>query len=59
MQEKLLKRSEVAEMLSISLRSVDRLRKRGLLPCVKVLTSIRFREEDVKRLIDPRQGLSR
>lgn len=59
MSPKLLTRVEVANLLSISLRSVDRLRARGMLPCVKVLTTVRFREEDVRKLIDPRQGLSR
>jgi excisionase family DNA binding protein len=56
MFEKLLTRSQVADMLSISLRSVDRLTSRGILPAVRVLTSVRFREEDVRKLIDPRQG---
>jgi excisionase family DNA binding protein len=56
MSEKLLTRAEVATWLSLSLRSVDRLRARGILPAVRVLTSVRFREEDVRKLIDPRQG---
>lgn len=55
MSEKLLTRSEVSDMLSISLRSVDRLRARGILPAVKVLSTVRFRAEDVKKLIDPQQ----
>jgi excisionase family DNA binding protein len=53
MTSKLLTRAEVAHILSLSLRSVDRLRARGILPAVKVLTTVRFREDDVRRLIDP------
>ncbi len=60
MSEKLLTRAEVAEMLSISLRSVDRLRAHGYLPAVRVLTSVRFRAVDVQALMDPRpQGDTR
>lgn len=54
MSEKLLTRADVANLLSISLRSVDRLRDRGILPTVKLLTTVRFREEDVQKLITPR-----
>jgi excisionase family DNA binding protein len=59
MSEKLLTRAEVSTILSVSLPSVDRLRARGILPAVKVLTTVRFREEDVRRLIDPQQGVGR
>ena len=56
MSSRLLTRAEVAHLLSISLRSVDRLRARGILPAVNVLTTVRFREEDVQKVIAPRQG---
>lgn len=59
MSPKLLTRADVAHILSLSLRSVDRLRARGILPAVTVLSAVRFREEDVRRLIDPRQGPAR
>ena len=52
MSEKLLTRAEVAQLLSVSLRSVDRLVARGILPAVKVLSTVRFRPEDVKSLTE-------
>src|SRR5262249_9014231 len=54
MTQKLLTRAAVAQLLGISLRSVDRLRERGLLPGLKVLTSVRFREQDVQEFINGR-----
>jgi len=56
MSEKLLTRAEVSKLLALSLRSVDRLRARGILPAVNLLTTVRFRLEDVQKLIAPRQG---
>jgi excisionase family DNA binding protein len=53
---KLLTRAEVAELLAVSVRSVDRLRAEGLLPAVKVLTSVRFREDVVRGFIQQQQG---
>ncbi len=52
--QKLLTRADVAQLLGISLRSVDRLRECGLLPALKVLTSVRYREEDVQAFINGR-----
>jgi excisionase family DNA binding protein len=54
--EKLLTRSQVAELLSVSVRTVDRLRAEGLLPAVRVLTSVRFREDVVRGFIHQQQG---
>jgi hypothetical protein len=48
----LLTKSDVADRLAVSVRSVDRLRARDLLPALKVLGTIRFRAEDVESLID-------
>ena len=58
MSDNLLTRAQVAQLLNISLRSVDRLRVRGVLSAVKVgtLTSVRFKSEEVKTLMDPRRG---
>jgi excisionase family DNA binding protein len=56
MQEKLLTRAEVAQLLSVCLRSVDRLRAQGALPAIKVRSSVRFRPDDVRRLIGLEQG---
>jgi excisionase family DNA binding protein len=53
---KLLTRDEVATLLSVSVRTVDRLRAEGLLPTVKVMSSVRFREEDVSRFINQREA---
>jgi hypothetical protein len=47
----LLTRPEVALWLNICLRSVDRLRNRGLLPAAKVLSSIRFELEAVEAFL--------
>jgi excisionase family DNA binding protein len=51
MSEKLLSRAEVAHLLSVSPRTVSRLRTRGLLPAVRVLSALRFRAEDVRALL--------
>jgi excisionase family DNA binding protein len=59
MSPKMLTRAEVAQLLSVSLRTVDRLRAQGILPAVKVFTSVRFREEDVKGFINSPQGTAR
>jgi excisionase family DNA binding protein len=56
MPPRLLTRAEVAQLLGVSVRSVDRLRKRQLLPAVKVFASVRFREEDVRRFITSQRG---
>ena len=48
----LLTKAEVANLLKLSLRSVDRLRKRGDLPALKVLTSIRFQKKDVEAYLE-------
>ena len=56
MSPKMLTRNEVAQMLSVSLRTVDRLRKQGILPAIKVFTSVRFREEDVRKFMGQAQG---
>ena len=47
----LLTRTQVAKLLSMSLRSVDRLVARGILPAVKLLSTVRFRPEDVQALV--------
>jgi excisionase family DNA binding protein len=59
MSSKLLTRAEVAQLLSVSLRTVDRLRREGILPALKVFTTVRFREEDVRRFISGQQGAAR
>ena len=51
MKIKLLTKPEVAEALSISTRSVDRLVSRGELKPIKILGAVRFNLEDVLRLV--------
>jgi excisionase family DNA binding protein len=48
----LLTKAEVAGLLKLSPRSVDRLRVRGNLPAMKILSSVRFRKEDVQAYIE-------
>ena len=59
MQEKLLSRADVAEILNVSLRTVDRLRIEGTLLAIMVRTSVRFRSDDVRRLIGFQPGTDR
>lgn len=53
---RMLSRSQVKEILGIHLSSVIRLEKEGLLPPVKIgKRSIRYRQEDVNALIEPKE----
>lgn len=48
----LITREEVARNLSISLSSVERLRRAGKLPCVKLTPRcVRYKKSDVEKLI--------
>jgi excisionase family DNA binding protein len=49
--QSLLTKEQVAERLSVSERTVDRLRSRGLLTSVKFMSRVRFRLEDVEALL--------
>jgi excisionase family DNA binding protein len=51
----LLTKDEVARMLRISLRTLDRLRLLGFLPCVRIRGCVRFTEEDVQKCVDERR----
>ncbi len=53
--ESLLRKAEVAALLRVSIRTVDRLIASGQLPCVRLGESggaVRFRMEDVRRLVE-------
>ena len=50
-EDRLLKASEVADLLGCSVRLVWTLRSTGKLEAVKVATAIRFRLSDVRRII--------
>jgi excisionase family DNA binding protein len=51
----LLSRLQAAAVLGCSVRSVDRLRRRGRLPAVQFLSRgrVHFRLEDVEALLEP------
>jgi excisionase family DNA binding protein len=53
----LVSREEAAEILDLSVRSVDRLRERGRLPAVQCSPGSRvcYRLRDVTRLLEPEQ----
>jgi excisionase family DNA binding protein len=48
----LLTKAEVADLLKLSPRSVDRLRVLGDLPAMKVLSMVRFRRQDVEAYLE-------
>ena len=47
-----MRKSEVAEKLACSLRTVEREAASGRLPRVKIRGGVRFRETDVARIIN-------
>ena len=54
--DKMLKRSEVAEILRISERQVCRLEKRGVLPRIEITKNIvRYQPDDISKMISERK----
>ena len=55
----LLTKNEVADLLRVSDRTVDRLRKEGFLKCVKLRQCVRFHPDDVQKCLEElrKQGL--
>jgi hypothetical protein len=54
--DRMLKRSEVAEILRISERQVCRLEKRGILPRIEITKNIvRYQPEDLSKIISERK----
>lgn len=51
MIEQLYTKKEIAKLLGFSIRTIEKMMKSGELMPVKVSKSIRFRESDVKKLI--------
>ena len=53
--EAFLTREQAAELLGLSVRSVDRLRALGRLPAVQYLRRgrVRYRRDDVEALLEP------
>jgi excisionase family DNA binding protein len=49
---RLMTKSEVADQLQVSLRTVDRLRTTGNLKSLRVRGTVRFHPEDVRAFID-------
>jgi predicted DNA-binding transcriptional regulator AlpA len=56
--KRLLSKAEVGQMLGVSLRTVDRIKSRGLLPVTKVLSAVRFDIEDVQAFIQSQRSNS-
>jgi len=50
--DKLIRKKQVAEMLAISLKSVERLVQSGQLTRIKILGAIRFRLSQVLKLMN-------
>jgi excisionase family DNA binding protein len=48
----LLTKDEVAQLLRVSVRSVDRLRSRGLLPAIRLMSMVRFEAAALQRFIE-------
>jgi excisionase family DNA binding protein len=51
-KDKFLKKKQVAEQLSCSLRTIDRVVGSGRLPKIRFRGSVRFRESDVRKIIN-------
>jgi excisionase family DNA binding protein len=51
---RMLKKVEVAEMFSVSQRTIDRLIASGKLPRVKIAGCVRIRLADAEKLIQPK-----
>jgi excisionase family DNA binding protein len=54
-RHQLLRRREVARVLAVSVRSVDRLVQKGVLPVVELDRRPRFLDSDVEELIKSRR----
>jgi predicted DNA-binding transcriptional regulator AlpA len=50
-EDRLVKPAPVAERLALSLRTLDVLDEQGILPKVRILGAVRYRESDVRRVI--------
>jgi excisionase family DNA binding protein len=50
-RKKLLSKNEAADCLSVSVRTLDRMRSLGQLRAVKVAGAVRFTEEEIERFI--------
>lgn len=54
--EKLLTTAETAEMLRISLPTLHRWKKNGVIPHVRLNKSIRYRESDIMKVLDKKRA---
>jgi excisionase family DNA binding protein len=50
---RLLREREVAELFALTERTIRRLRTQGEIPYVRIGGSVRYRVEDIERLINP------
>lgn len=54
--DRLLTAAELAGMLRLSPKTIQRLTGRGLLPCIRIGRSVRFAPGDVARWLEARKG---
>ena len=57
MKQKLLSKKEVAELFSVSVRSVERLAARGKLTKVKIGGCVRFRSSEIQEVANGERQL--
>jgi excisionase family DNA binding protein len=50
--EPLLTRPQVAKLLGVGITTVYQLQQEGKLPVVKIGSSVRYRPDDVRKLVD-------
>lgn len=57
-KDQLLRAEQVAEMLNVSVSVVYQWAHRGLLPCVKLSRSVRFRRDSIDKMLDQREKVA-
>ena len=57
-QKKLISKKEVAERLSLSQRTIERLAHRGSLTSVKIGRSVRFKLEEIEEVVMGKRNLA-
>jgi len=57
-KNKLISKKEVAEMLSLSERTIERLVLKGSLSCIKIGRSVRFRLPEIEEVLMGKRDLA-
>ena len=57
-KNKLISKKEVAEMLSLSERTIERLVLKGSLSCIKIRRSVRFRLPEIEEVLMGKRDLA-